>query len=227
MDLIELKREQARLAPKVVLKDGFTELKTIGGAACAAVGQKLLAAVVVCEYPSLKLLEKKTAFLQNPLPYQPGFEAYREMPAIIEAYNQLEQGPDVLLVKGTGILHPRRLGIASHLGLALNVPTIGISEALPFGVVADGKIVVQDKTLGFVIKTKEHANPLYASPGHLVSLSAIQQIIPTTILPPHKLPEPLHLALRIARKKAQKLREMGTEKSRKEIKPAEEEVAKK
>ncbi|MDP3640338.1 MAG: endonuclease V, partial [Nanoarchaeota archaeon] len=110
------------------------------------------------------------------------------------------------------ILHPRRLGIASHLGLALNVPTIGISETLPLGTVADGKILVQDKTLGYALKTKEHANPLYASPGHLVSLSTVQQIIPTTILPPHKLPEPLHLALRIARKKAQKLRVVGEEK---------------
>ena len=208
MNLIELKREQTRLAPKVVLKDGFTAIKTVGGAACAAVGQKLLAAVVVCEYPSLNLLEKKTALLPNPLPYRPGFEAYREMPVIIEAYNRLELEPDVLLAKGAGILHPRHLGIASHLGLALNVPTIGISETLPLGTIADGKIVVQDKTLGYALKTKEHANPLYASPGHLVSLSSVQQIIPTTIIPPHKLPEPLHLALRIARKKAVKLREM-------------------
>lgn len=227
MDLIELKREQAKLAPKIVLKDGFTAIKTIGGAACAAIGQKLLAAVVVCEYPSLKLIEKKTSLLPNPLPYQPGFEAYREMPAIIEAYNQLEKEPDVLLVKGTGILHPRRLGIASHLGLALNVPTIGISETLPLGTVAEGKIVLQEKTLGYALKTKEHANPLYVSPGHLVSLSSVQQIIPTTIVLPHKLPEPLHLALRIARKKAQKLREMGTEKSRKETKPVGDEVAEK
>ncbi len=211
MNLIELKREQVKLAPKVVLKDSFTVIRTIGGAACAAIGQKLLATVVVCEYPSLKLLEKKTALLANPLPYRPGFEAYREMPAIIEAYNWLELEPDVLLAKGTGILHPLRLGIASHLGLALNVPTIGISETLPLGTVADGKVVVQEKTLGYVIKTKEHANPLYASPGHLVSLSSMQQIIPTTIIPPHKLPEPLHLALRIARKKAQKLRVVGTE----------------
>lgn len=227
MNLIDLKREQLKLAPKVVLKDGFTTLKTIGGAACAAVGRKLLACVVVCSYPSLELLEKRTFLLADPLPYCPSFEAYREMPAIIEAYNQLQQEPDVLLVKGAGILHPCRLGIASHLGLALNVPTVGITDILPLGTVKDGKVVVQEKTLGLAIRTKEHSNPLFVSPGHLVSPASVLQIIPTTIVPPHKLPEPLHLAQKIAKKKAEKLREMGTEQKSEEVQSAREEGAKK
>ena len=115
MDALELKREQVKLAPKVVLNDGFSKIKTIGGIECTAVDNKLLASVVVCEFPSFKILEKKTHLLDNPLPYQPDFLAYREMPAMIEAYNKLDEEPDVLLVKGAGILHPRKIGCFVHV----------------------------------------------------------------------------------------------------------------
>src|SRR3989344_7769555 len=124
MDLFELKREQAKLSYRIRLENSFQEIKAIGAAECQVLGTKLLATVVVCEFPSFKVKEHKTYVLDNPLPYKFGFVAYREMPAIIEAFNQLEEEPDVLLVKGEGVLHPRRLGLAAHLGLALNIPTI-------------------------------------------------------------------------------------------------------
>ena len=118
MDTFELKKEQLKLAPKVELRDGFSKIKTIGGAACFAINNKLLATVVVCEFPSLKLLEKKTYLLSDPLNYQPGFLAYREMPAIIEAYNQLEQEPDLPFSAGRGNLpsQKNRLGFSSGTG---------------------------------------------------------------------------------------------------------------
>ncbi len=208
MDLSELKKEQLKLAPKVLLKDGFTSsasLKTIAGTSCIPLGTKLLAAVVVCEFPSMKLREMKSYLLDNPLPYRPGFQAYREMPAIIEAYNQLEQEPDLILVSGAGIAHPRRLGIASHLGLALNRPTIGVTESLLCGHVQQGKIIVENEICGFEIKTREYSKPIYASPGHLVSLGGVLNLIPRTIHYPHKLPEPLHLAHKLAKRKAKEL----------------------
>ncbi len=208
MDLTELKKEQLKLAPKVVLNDGFgslASLKTIAGASCIPAGHKLLACVVLCEFPSMKLLEKKTFLLDNPLPYHPGFQAYREMPAIIEAYNQLEQEPELLLVSGAGVAHPRRIGIASHLGLALNVPTIGVTESLLCGQVQQGKIIVENEICGFEIKTREYSKPIYVSPGHLVALGTVLNIIPKTIQYPHKLPEPLHLAHKLARKKVKEL----------------------
>src|SRR3989338_1373149 len=152
MDTFELKKEQLKLAPKVELKDGFTRIKTIGGAACFPVGNKLLAGGVVCEFPSLNLLEKHTYLLSDPLNYIPGFSAYREMPALIEAYNQLEQEPDLLLVNGVGIAHPRKIGLASHLGLALNLPTIGITSKLLAGKVQQGKIILNNEVVGFEIK---------------------------------------------------------------------------
>lgn len=202
MDLFNLKREQLRLASKIHLNDNFSKIKTIGGVDCLVMDDKLIACVVVCEFPSLKLLEKKSYVLDNPLPYKPGFLAYREMPAMIEAYNLLEKEPDILLVKGAGTLHPRKIGIASHLGLALNIPTIGVQDKLPMGNVEKGKIYVQRELFGFEIKTREHANPVHVSPGHLISLGSVLNTFPKTIIFPHKMPEPLHLAHKIARKRA-------------------------
>jgi len=204
MDTFELKKEQDKLAQRVQLQDSFTKIKTIGGVDCVQKDNKLLACVVVLEYPSLKFLEKKTAVLHDPLPYRPGFLAYREMPAIIEAFNMLEQEPDVLLVDGTGILHPRKLGMASHLGLALNQPTIGVNSKLHLGNVENGKIYFNNEFLGFEVKTREHATPIYVSPGHLITLGTSLQTVQRSIQHPHKLPEPLHLAHKLAKKEIKK-----------------------
>jgi len=205
MDLYELKKEQHKLAEKIILKDYFTSLKTIGGADCAQINNKIIACVVVCEFPSLKLIEKQTAILHDPLPYKPGFLAYREMPALVEAFNKLENEPDLLLVDGSGIIHPRKLGMASHLGLILNKPTIGVTKKFFLGNIENGKIYLDKELAGFKIKTREHANSLYISPGHLVSLGTCLKTIQQCLKPPHKLPEPLHLAHRIAKKEIKKL----------------------
>ncbi len=208
MDLAELKKEQLKLAPKVVLKDGFSTLssiKTIGGIDSIGIGTELLACAVVCEFPSMKLLESKTYLLHQPLPYVPGFQAYREMPAMIEAFNHLETEPDLLLVSGAGIAHPRRLGIASHLGLVLNKPTIGVTQKLLFGKVERGKIVAAVDILGFEIKTREHSNPVYVSPGHLIALGTVLSIMPKLMREPHKMPEPLHLAHKLARREGKRV----------------------
>lgn len=208
MDLIELKREQQKLARKIVLTDTFTTIATIGGIVCTVIDNtKILATVVVCDFPSYELKEKASFILHDPLPYKPEFIAYREMPAMIEAYNLLQEDPDLLLVQGSGILHSRRCGIASHLGLALNIPTIGVTEFLPVGMIEKGNIILDNQVAGFEIKTREYANPLYISPGHHISLGSVLHLISQTIKTPHKMPEPLHLAQKIARKKVKGLRE--------------------
>lgn len=204
MDLVELKREQAKLSYRITLEDSFQEIKTIGAAECQQLGEKIVATVVVCEFPSFKIKESKQYILSNPLPYKPGFEAYREMPAIIEAVNQLDEEPDVLLVKGAGIVHPRRIGIASHLGLELNLPTIGVQDTLYLGELQEGRILLDNEMVGFQVKTKEHSNPIFVSPGHNISLQTALDIVSKSIVPPHKLPEPLHLAHKLGRKMTRK-----------------------
>ncbi|MBI4983373.1 endonuclease V [Candidatus Woesearchaeota archaeon] len=201
MDALELEKEQLKLAPKIVLRDGFTSVKTLAGIDTFPLGNnKLLASVVVCEFPSLKLIEHQTYLLHDPLPYKPGFSAYREMPAMIEAYNKLDQDPDVILVKGEGILHPRKIGIAAHLGLILNKPTIGVSRSLLLGRIEKGKIIYHNEIVGFEITTRQHANPVYVTPGHLISLGSVLLLISKAVVYPHKIPEPLHLAHKLAKR---------------------------
>ncbi|MBT3813968.1 endonuclease V [Candidatus Woesearchaeota archaeon] len=201
IDSFELKREQNKLARKIRLQDDFDKLKTIAGVDCIVEGDNILASVVVCEFPSLKVIEKKTYSLSSPLPYKAGFQAYREMPAIIEAYNQLDEEPDVIMVNGLGINHPRKLGMASHLGLSLNKPTIGVTQKLPFGTIEKGKIINHNEHVGFEVKTREHANPVYVAPGHLITFGSTLNIVSKTIQFPHKMPEPLHIARKVAKKK--------------------------
>ena len=208
MDLTELKKEQLKLKHRVQVRDGFQGTKTIGAVKCTVLDKELLATVVVCQYPSMEVIEKQQAILHNPLPYKPNFSAFREMPAMIDAINKLEQDPDILIVKGMGINHPRKIGIASHLGLALNLPTIAVSDKLNGGKIENGKINLDEEIVGFEIKTREHSNPIYCAPGHLVSLGSVLQIILKTIQHPHKMPEPMHIAHKIGRKK-QKERKNG------------------
>jgi len=200
MDLFEFKREQQRLATRVQVEDGFSTVTKVGGAACVVVGKNLLACVVVCELPSFTVVDKAFYLLHDPLPFQAGFSAYREMPALIEAYNQLSIEPDVLFVEGEGVAHPRGLGMASHLGVVLRVPTIGVADRLHCGQVVEGKVMVLGEVRGFEIVTREFAKPVYVSPGNMVSLEMSRKLVIEMMVQPHKMPEPIHLANKLARK---------------------------
>jgi len=204
MKIDELKKEQLKLSQKIILKDSFKKIQTIAGIDQVYENHEVVSCIVVCDARTMKVIEKQTARSQSPIPYIPGLLAYREMPAAIEAYNKLETKPNVLLVDGHGIAHPRRLGFASHLGLALNQPTIGIAKSLVIGNIEKGKIFIEKEMVGFEFRSKPHARPLYVSPGHLVSLGTALKIVADSIRPPHKLPEPLHLSHKFAKKGLEK-----------------------
>lgn len=200
VNLEKLKEEQIKLARKVVLKESFTEAETIAGADCAFYSNKIVAAIVVCD-KEMKILEKQHSIMDVKLPYIPGFLFYREGPAIADAYSKLEKKPDVLVVDGNGILHPLRIGIASQLGVLLDQTTIGIAKNLLLGEKDEqGRILVGNEIRGMEMKTREYSRPLYISPGHKISIEKSVEIAKGYIRPPHKLPEPLHLAHRLANK---------------------------
>ena len=134
MNVDELKKEQLKFAKKVVIKDDYDELFYIGGVDQAFVGEKVISAVIVMEYKTMKIVEKKYAVVDAPMQYIPGFLSYREGPAIVGAVNKLNQKPDILLVDGNGILHPRKIGLASHVGILLDIPTIGVAKKLLMGI---------------------------------------------------------------------------------------------
>ncbi|MFC1734087.1 endonuclease V [candidate division KSB1 bacterium] len=201
MNKSKLKLEQIKLAEKVLTNDVFDEINYIGGCDQAFTDDnKIISSVVVLD-KNMKVIDSATAVVECKMPYIPGYLFYREAPAILEAFNKLKQKPDILIVDSNGILHPRRIGMASHVGVVLDIPTIGVAKNLMMGRVSDGKIEVDKEIRAVEVRTREHAKPLFVSPGHKISLRTAVELVKKSIIHPHKLPEQLHLAHRFANKK--------------------------
>ena len=136
------------------------------------------AAVAVLDYPTLALVESRIARRPTQFPYVPGLLSFREIPAILDALSLVEQLPDLILVDGQGIAHPRRLGIASHLGILTGFPTIGVGKTRLIGThapVPESRgdwVALMDKgeRIGAVLRTRVGVRPVYVSPGHRVCL---------------------------------------------------------
>jgi len=207
METSKFRKEQLKLSKEVVVRDDFDKIKYIAGCSTAVVENKIISIVALFEYPSIKFVEYKYSIAKSDIPYIPNYRGYRDMPTITDAFNLLKQKPDMLIVDANGILHPRRIGMASHLGLVLNVPTIGVAKKLLCGKVSDGKILVKEEIRGIELTTKEKANPIYISPGHKVAVGTALKIIKDCMKPPHKMPEPIHFAHKIATKMKKKERE--------------------
>lgn len=195
----KFKEEQLKLAEKVVLREDFSKLSLIAGCDQAFIGEDVLSAIVVFD-KDMNVLEKKYAVIKAPVPYIPGYLFYREGPSIVEAFNKLEKKPDLLMIDGNGILHPRRMGIASHVGLLIDTPTIGVAKKLMCGKVKEGKVYVDNEIRGVELISREHSNPIYISPGHKISRGRSMEVVKKFMKYPHKLPEPLHEAHKYARR---------------------------
>lgn len=163
------------------------------------------AAVVVLTFPSLELVDHYLVKCPTSFPYIPGLLSFRELPAILEALSHITLIPDLILCDGQGIAHPRRFGIASHLGVVLDRPTIGVAKSRLIGIhdpVAIDKgawvpLTDQGETIGAVLRSRTNTNPLYISPGHKISLStALDYVLQCT--PKYRLPETTRLADRLA-----------------------------
>ncbi|MFH1064025.1 MAG: endonuclease V [Candidatus Woesearchaeota archaeon] len=209
MNVMELKKEQLKLSKKVIIRDDFDELNYIGGCDQAYIGNKVISAVVVLDYKTLEVVERQDATADAPMQYIPGFLTYRESPAILAAMSKLEQKPDILIISANGILHPRKIGMASHLGILLDMPTIGVSKKPLVGEEKDSKVVVDDEVRGVVLKTKTHAKPIYISPGHRVSLKTAEEVVRKCMVEKHKMPEPLHEAHKYGNKVKNKIETEG------------------
>lgn len=198
VDFANLKEEQLKLAKKVITSDSFDKLETIGGIDCAFDNEEIIAAIAVCDYRTMEIREKASAVAKSKIPYQKGFRAYREGPAITEAYAKLQNKPDVLIFNGHGISHPRRIGLASHMGVLLDQASIGVAKQLLAGELKGNIIYIDKEARAELISTREHSKPIYVSPGHKISLKTSVEIVKNCLKFPHKLPEPLHLAHKYA-----------------------------
>ncbi|MFW5692247.1 MAG: deoxyribonuclease V [Chloroflexota bacterium] len=159
------------------------------------------AAVIVMAFPSLELVEQVTASQPTPFPYIPGLLSFREGPVLVEAFERLEHEPDVLIFDGMGRIHPRRIGIASHMGLWLDKPTIGCGKTHLIGKYGElqsekgAHVMLYDhgEQLGVVLRTRQNVKPVYISPGHRIDLeSAIAIVMACTTK--YRLPEPIRQA---------------------------------
>ena len=205
IDLNKLEEEQLKLAKKVIIKDSFEKLELIGGVDCAYNQYEVIAAIVVCDYKTMEVKEKVFAVVNAKVPYMSGFLAYREGPAISEAHAKLQLKPDVMIFDGNGILHPRRIGLASHIGVLLDQASIGTAKNLMVGEVKGNVVYVDKEARAELLVTREHSKPVYVSPGHKISLKTSVEIVKNCMIFPHKLPEPLHLAHKFANETREKI----------------------
>jgi deoxyribonuclease V len=198
---------QRRLARRVVLKDTFGPVRTVAGvdAGFEDQGRVTRAAVVVLSWPGLEPSQRALSRVPTTFPYVPGLLSFRELPAVLAAFKQLEGLPDLVFCDGQGIAHPRRLGIASHLGLLLDLPTIGVGKSRLTGQFDEpgplkgdrSPLRDGDETIGTVLRSRDHVRPLFVSPGHRISLAtATDWVLKCT--PRFRLPEPIRAADRLA-----------------------------
>ncbi len=179
---------------------------TVAGVDVGVKEQVLIAAIALFSYSSLELINVAWAIKKETFPYLPTFLAFRELPVILKAYKKLNKEPDLIFVDGQGIAHPRKCGIATHLGVILDKPTIGCAKSYLCGEFempekkrgAWKPIKFEGKKIGAVLRTRDYVKPIFVSPGNKVNFSdCIKYVIHTTRF---RIPEPIRYAHMFANK---------------------------
>ena len=183
---LEAMRLQETLRERVEREDRFGTLQFVAGADLAFDPETNLAfaGVIVYQFPQLREVERRMARRTLRFPYVPGLLSFRESPVLLAAFEQLRVEPDLILVDGHGIAHPRRFGIACHLGLLLDRPTIGCAKSILVGEAAEpgvragstAPLVDKGETVGIVLRTRDRVKPIYVTTGHRVSLQSAVRI---------------------------------------------------
>jgi deoxyribonuclease V len=208
----EAKAIQAALKDRVRIVSLRKKPKLIAGVDAAFSGDKVIAVASLYQYPDLINLEDAFTILVCKFPYIPGFLSFREGPATIEALHGLKVIPDVILVDGQGIAHPKKLGIASHIGALLDMPTIGCAKSRLVGEYREPKarkgsrsaLKYNGEVVGSVLRTRDNVKPLFVSPGHRVDLEdAVQLVLGCTRQ--FRIPEPLRRADFLSKKLKKKI----------------------
>jgi deoxyribonuclease V len=206
-------RIQLQLSKHIISKNMLPEkIKLVAGVDVAYKKEKSIGAVVVLEYDSLKVVESRTVLLETCFPYIPTLLSFRETPPTVLSIRKLETQPDVFLVDAQGFAHPYRCGFASHLGLVIGKPTIGVAKSKLFGEVEESRVqrdvtFLKDKgqIIGAVVTTKHESKPVYVSVGHMVSLETAIKIVKHCICN-NRIPEPILKAHELATLKKREIK---------------------
>ena len=199
---------QKQLAFEVVAHDDFEKpISTVAGIDLGydANNDISRAVVVVLSFPDLELLETAEALLPIQFPYVPGLLSFRETPVAIKALEKLQTTPDLILCDGQGLAHPRRFGVACHIGLITGIPSVGVAKSLLVGKYetldeARGSVaplIHRNEQIGVALRTKDKVQPLFVSVGHLISLDTATEYV-LQCAPKYRLPETTRLADKMA-----------------------------
>ncbi|MCK8518924.1 deoxyribonuclease V [Methanoculleus sp. 7T] len=199
----EAARLQEALRARLRLSGDVGEVSLVAGADASYTkgSDEIYAVVVALRYPDLTVVERVSACAETPFPYIPGLLTFREGPALLEAFRRLRSEPDVVFFDGQGIAHPRGLGIASHMGVLLDRPTVGVAKSLLVGTATDpgagrgsaSPIRRNGETIGMAVRTKEKTRPVYVSVGHRIALAQAVDLVLATARG-YRLPEPTRQA---------------------------------
>jgi deoxyribonuclease V len=172
---------QKSLRERVTLRPLEREIETVAGADISfnKYEPTLYAGIVVLRLPSLEVVEEVGVVSETRFPYVPGLLSFRESPPVLEAWSKLKTEPDAVMFDGQGIAHPRRVGIASHVGLIIERPTLGCAKSVLVGKYEEPPpergawtpLVDKGETVGAAVRTKDRVHPIYVSPGHLIDLA--------------------------------------------------------
>ncbi len=195
---------QKRIKERIVLRPFEGDLRIVAGVDLSFLAKdRGLAVIVLLEYPSMKLLSYTYEIVKIDFPYIPGLLVFREGPAFLAAWEKLQVRPDLVVFDGQGIAHPRGIGIASHMGLFIGIPTIGVAKSRLYGfhdpvpdesgsyVELKGK---NGELIGYVVRTKAGGKPIYVSPGHLTDPASALKLVMDMTVPGKRIPEPTRMA---------------------------------
>ena len=198
---------QKDLREKIRTEDDLGEVETVAGVDVGFKdgGRTTCAAIAVLGFPGLEPREEVYACVPTQMPYIPGLLSFREIPAILTALEKLDLAPDLLLCDGQGIAHPRRLGLATHLGLITDMPSIGVAKSrltgehqpVPPDKGAWVPLMDKNEKIGIVLRTRSNVKPLYISVGHRISLDTARKYV-MACLTRYRLPETTRRAHKLA-----------------------------
>lgn len=203
ISLIEATALQNEMRHKVSLHTAPKSITTIAGGDIShnKDTDTIYAGIVVLSYPQMAVLSYSLVVTETKFPYVPQYLGFREIPALLLAWEQLPDKPDVMVLDGQGITHPREMGIASHFGVLADHPAIGCAKNMLFGnykplgldKFSTSAITVENNVKGYALRTKTGVKPVYISPGHKISIADSLDIMKNCVLK-HRIPEPTRMA---------------------------------
>ncbi len=195
------KKIQRELSKRVRIEPLKEDLRYIAGADASYLDEGIIGVLTLYSYEDMELIEEVWNVDKIRFPYIPGLLSFREGPVLLKTVEKLSMKPDIILFDGHGICHPERFGIASHIGVLLGIPTIGVAKSLLTGTYKEpgfkkgekSYIYINDEIRGVALRTRSYTKPLFVSPGHLIDIEDTVKIV-LTCCKRYRIPEPLRRA---------------------------------